>query len=60
MTIKEMRNIQVAANALQVIIGNTLDCPPYEAPDYIQDAYYGANTLWLKLQKMIEKKEELI
>lgn len=60
MTVKEMKNIQVAANALQKIIENTLECKPYEAPDYIQDAYYGANTLWLKLQEMIEKKEESI
>lgn len=57
MTLKDMKNIQVAANMLQVIIGNALECKPYEAPDYIQDAYYGANTLWLKLQEMIEKEE---
>ena len=57
MTLKDMKNIQVAANALTVIIGNILECKPYEAPDYIQDAYYGANALWLKLQDMIEKEE---
>lgn len=58
MTIKEMRNIQVAANMLQVIIANALECKPYEAPDYIQDAYYGANTMWIKLQELIEKEEK--
>lgn len=56
MTLKEMKNIQVAANALTEIIHNILDCKPYEAPDYIQDAYYGANTLWIKLQELIEEE----
>ena len=57
MTVKEMKNIQAAARALNDIVRINLDCEPYEAPDYIHDVYYGANTLWLKLQKMIEKEE---
>lgn len=57
MTVKEMKNIQAAAYAFNDLVRINLDCKPYEAPDYIQEVYYGANTLWLKLQEMIEKEE---
>lgn len=57
MTVKEMKNIQAAAHAFNELVRINLDCKPYEAPDYIQEVYYGANTLWLKLQEMIEKGE---
>ena len=57
MTVKEMENIQAAAHAFNTLVRINLDCKPHEAPDYIQDVYYGANALWLKLQEMIEKEE---
>lgn len=57
MTVKEMKNIQTAAYAMKEIISDILECKPYEAPDYIKDAYYSANTMWLVLQTMIEKEE---
>ena len=58
MTTKEMKNIQTAAHALTEIMWNVLECEPYDAPEYIQNAYYGANTLWLMLQDLIEKEEK--
>lgn len=57
MTVKEMKNIQAAAYAFNELVRINLDRKPYQAPDYIQEVYYGANTLWLKLQELIEKEE---